>query len=611
MMMALNGKRVYLTRLRNASLPELLHRVMELYFLWRMRNGADRVTRSLKALADDRFEIEDLTLPTLRAMAANDLLTVLNAGRTFNLNAPGADIDRFEETWKNAFFSDVKQTNAVDIRAVWERARLQHLTVLLAHLSSGPDEGSGDAAGFVRDAVLNWIRNNPFLFGPHYASAMECGLRIPVFCYCFQRLRTLSGAERASIGAAVFEHGWLISKRLSLYSSLGNHTIAESVGLIFAGGAFRSTPEGKEWIGTGINLLNQELHHQILDDGGAAEQSFNYHRFVLDLYWLAIDFLEKNGLHDCGSWKSRLTQGEEFLVSFDCGGRPPAIGDSDDGYAVAPGVAPSRPYVAKILDRIRTFSASGYTILRTSTDASLVFDHGPIGMAPLYNHGHADALAILVSKKGEEILIDPGTYRYNGEPEWRRYFKSTRAHNTVTIDGLDQAVQETGFIWSRPYKAKLLRTSDEAGSVMIEAGHNGYTRLKNPVAFHKRTVLLLDGKDFLIRDTFSGKGDHRFEINFHVHPDVCIRKEDSWLRIQKGEAEISLMLLGDDDFEIVRGQESSPFGWYSPAYGVKVKSSVLTCTRKGRPNEVSFSTVICSGGYRPDLGRLEDMAWHM
>jgi hypothetical protein len=122
---------------------------------------------------------------------------------------------------------------------------------------------------------------------------------------------------------------------------------------------------------------------------------------------------------------------------------------------------------------------------------------------------------------------------------------------------------------------------------------------------------LLDGKDFLIRDTFSGKGDHRFEINFHVHPDVCIRKEDSWLRIQKGEAEISLMLLGDDDFEIVRGQESSPFGWYSPAYGVKVKSSVLTCTRKGRPNEVSFSTVICSGGYRPDLGRLEDMAWHM
>ena len=44
----------------------------------------------------------------------------------------------------------------------------------------------------------------------------------------------------------------------------------------------------------GIDLLQQELFHQILDDGGPAEQSLNYHRFVLDLYWLAVDFMEKN-----------------------------------------------------------------------------------------------------------------------------------------------------------------------------------------------------------------------------------------------------------------------------------------------------------------------------
>jgi hypothetical protein len=610
-MMALQGKRFYLTRLRNASLPEILHRVKEVRFLRRTRSEAVRLASSLSALGAERFEIDGLALPTLHATTPDDLLAYVKQGRTFNLNASETDIDRFEETWKSAFFSDVKQSNAIDIRAVWERARLQSLMVLLSHLSSRPGEGPGDGDGFLRDAVLNWIRNNPFLFGPHYASAMECGLRISVFCYCLQRLRTLSDAERTSIAAAVFEHGWLISKRLSLYSSVGNHTIAESIGLIFAGGVFRNTFEGKEWIGTGITLMNWELHHQILGDGGPAEQSFNYHRFVLDLYWLAIDFLEKNGLHDCSPWKSRLTQGEEFLASFDCGGRLPAVGDSDDGYAVGPGVAPSRPYVTANMDRIRTFSVSGYTMLRTSTDATLVFDHGPLGMAPFYNHGHADALSILLSKGSEEILVDPGTYRYNGEPEWRRYFKGTRAHNTVTIDGLDQAVQETGFIWSRPYKAKLLRTSDEAGSVIIEAGHNGYARLKNPVAFHKRTILLLDGKDFLMRDTFSGKGDHWFEVNFHLHPEASIQNEGQWLTIRKGMAGISIRLLGDDAFRIVRGQESPRLGWYSPAYGMKVESSVLTCTKTGRPGEVSFSTVICTGGDRLDLGKLEEMVWHM
>jgi uncharacterized heparinase superfamily protein len=229
-------------------------------------------------------------------------------------------------------------------------------------------------------------------------------------------------------------------------------------------------------------------------------------------------------------------------------------------------------------------------------------------MAPFYNHGHADALSVLLSKGADDIFVDPGTYRYNGDPEWRQYFKGTRAHSTVTVDGLDQAVQDTSFIWSKPYKAELLRTSSDANSTVIEAGHDGYRRLKNPVASHKRTILMIEGKDFLIRDIFSGKGSHRFEINFHVHPDASIQDEDEWLTIRKGAAEISIKLLNDDAFRVVRGKESPPFGWYSPAYGLKVASPVLTCARTGQPGEVSFSTLICTGGDRPGPKRLEEIA---
>ena len=60
-------------------------------------------------------------------------------------------------------------------------------------------------------------------------------------------------------------------------------------------------------------------------------------------------------------------------------------------------------------------------------------------MAPLYNHGHADALSVTLSLGETPFLIDPGTYRYNGVPDWRRYFKGTRAHNTICIDEQDQA----------------------------------------------------------------------------------------------------------------------------------------------------------------------------
>ena len=98
--------------------------------------------------------------------------------------------------------------------------------------------------------------------------------------------------------------------------------------------------------------------------------------------------------------------------------------------------SPKRPKIYPINGEVNVFKDSGYTIIKIINNFTFTFDHGPLGMAPLYNHGHADALSITLSKDDRPILIDPGTYRYNGVPEWRRYFKGTRAHNTVTIDAL-------------------------------------------------------------------------------------------------------------------------------------------------------------------------------
>jgi len=281
---------------------------------------------------------------------------------------------------------------------------------------------------------------------------MECGKRIPVFFYALKILDDLSSRECHHILEAMYLHAWFVSKHLSLYSSLGVHTIAEAVGLVFAGETFRASEEGKKWLKTGLKLLNDEARHQILDDGGPAEQSFHYFRYILDLYWLTVSFIERNNLSDCTYIRQRLTLGENFLTAFtNSDGKIISIGDSDDSFAIAPTMYPKRSNPGSKRRRIKTFSQAGYTVIVYDKDSSLIFDHGPLGMEPLYNHGHADALSIVLFKKEQPILVDPGTYHYNGVPEWRRYFKSTKAHNTVTVDGLDQAVQEDEFIWSKPY----------------------------------------------------------------------------------------------------------------------------------------------------------------
>jgi hypothetical protein len=69
---------------------------------------------------------------------------------------------------------------------------------------------------------------------------MECALRIPVFFYALKRLDNLTSDEYDRILKDVYLHGWLISKKLSIYASLGNHTIAKAVGLVFAGAMYLS-----------------------------------------------------------------------------------------------------------------------------------------------------------------------------------------------------------------------------------------------------------------------------------------------------------------------------------------------------------------------------------
>ena len=420
---------------------------------------------------------------------------------------------------------------------------------------------------------------------------MECGLRIPVFLHALVLFPNLSDADRRKIIHTIYEHAWLISRRLSLYSSLGNHTICECMGLIFASLLFRSTGEGREWLEKGIHLLDTEISHQILDDGGPAEQSMNYHRFVLDLYWMVVGLLEKNDLYDCLAWKQRLLRGETFMAAFtDRQGNIPSIGDSDDGHAIAPGLMPERPTVVVDEKTYQSFPAAGYTIIRGRSKTRMIFDHGPLGMAPLYNHGHADALSIILYKEETPLLIDPGTYRYNGVPQWREYFKSTRAHNTVTIDGLDQAVQETGFIWSRPYSVDGYAAHEAASGVDVQARHNGYSRIRHPV-WHKRAISI-DHNRYTIVDTFEGSGVHDYELNFHLHPDAVAFSNGSEWVIDNSHVTCTIALKDGSEFRHFKGQIEPILGWFSPAYGVKRETTVLSCWKRGRPEGVSFLTEI-------------------
>ena len=138
-----------------------------------------------------------------------------------------------------------------------------------------------------------------------------------------------------------------------------------------------------------------------------------------------------------------------------------------------------------------------------------------------------------------------------------------------------------------------MKSAKVNGGFFFQADHDGYMRIKEPV-LHARSIVNFDGNNFFVKDTFAGQGIHTFELNYHVHPDSEIALEDNgWWKICRQGSVIYMKLLDEHHFNVIKGQKDPLFGWYSPCYGIKRKSGVLSSTMRGTAKEVSFTTAIC------------------
>ena len=120
--------------------------------------------------------------------------------------------------------------------------------------------------------------------------------------------------------------------------------------------------------------------------------------------------------------------------------------------------------------RPRRFADAGLVVLRSRPqDGPEIWcrcDGGPHGFLSIAAHAHADALSLEVRHDGVDILADPGTYCYHGEPEWREWFRSTAAHNTVEIGGVSQSESGGPFLWNT--HARTTTLSCEVGEQPVQ-----------------------------------------------------------------------------------------------------------------------------------------------
>lgn len=508
-----------------------------------------------------------------------------------------------------------------NVKQIWELSRLHHVTVLAAaYALSGEDRYAERAAAH----LSSWWEQNPFLSGVNWTSGIEAGIRLISFAWTRRLLDAWPGApglfeENDMALAQIWWHHRYLEAFQSRGSSANNHVIAEAAGQLVGALAFPWFSRSQRWAVRAAELLEAELAHNTFPSGVNREMAFEYHGFVAELALLAAAEADRAGqpLSD-DSWLLLARMLDVVAATVDEALGAPRYGDGDDGKALvlagegnrwesllsagrpifgAPSwwpetgqsafsacliaLAAKHPSFDRPERRPTHFSDAGVAVLRSGTDEGPEIwcrcDSGPHGFLSIAAHAHSDALSMELRHGGIEVLVDPGTYCYHGEPRWRAYFRSTLGHNTLELARKDQSVAGGPFLWSSHAESRLIAADldQSAGPATWSAEHYGYAELVPP-ATHRRTVKLdRAARRLEVMDLVVTEGSHPYRLAWHFGPAVEVQLQTNvaelrWSGRDGSTCEGTMELPQDAEWSLVRGSDDPVLGWYSPSFGVKV-----------------------------------------
>jgi hypothetical protein len=504
-----------------------------------------------------------------------------------------------------------------DAKYVWEPNRHHQLVVLGRAYRASGDERYADA---VAQQLASWLEQCPFGTGMNWRSPLELAVRLINWVWALDLIRP-SGrpdpALRAELLNSVALHLWDITRKYSRGSSANNHRIGEAAGVFIAASYFPELKNARTWAEEAREILCAEIQSQTYPDGASREQALGYQAFVMQFFTLAGLVGRRTGTEFPTAYWHRLERMFEFGAALLEGGDPPPLfGDYDDGYvldlgrsagdlrawlpvaailfgrgdfkaaageysecarwllgragetayAELPLANPSRPLAS------RAFADAGHYLLQSGQPAdpsriSVLFDCGELGFGPLAAHGHADALSFVLRAGGVDVLVDPGTYDYFTHPAWRRHFRSTRAHNTVEVDGVDQSVMTGPFMWGARARAKCLLWQPGAQGGVVLGEHDGYARLPDPV-IHRRK-LELDGPQrvLTVEDDIQARESHEIAVWFHFAEHCSVRQVGpQQVEAKLARGRVTLTLDPRLEVSLLHGSEQPIAGWVSRGY---------------------------------------------
>lgn len=458
----------------------------------------------------------------------------------------GAPPDWFLNPFTNHHYKTVNKhwsrlddfdTGVGDIKTIWEASRLDW-TLLFARAYRLTGDNRYLAA--LNSWIADWTTRNPLNAGPNWKCGQETSIRLLHVLLTAFLLRQEQNPTHALM-TFVAEHARRVEPTIRYaIAQDNNHGTSEAAGLFVAGAWLKQLQtadaelerEAQRWHAKGRYWLENRVKHLIERDGSFSQYSLNYHRVLLDTLSI-VEFwrlkLQQPPFSEAFYERARAATFWLYQMVDPVSGDGPNLGANDgarlfplasSGYrdyrpsvqlgmalfhgerAYPPGVwdeplywlqLPHIPEAVKLERKSCLFRDGGYVTLH-GEDAWAAVRFPNFRFRPGVDAHHLDLWA-----GGENVLRGSGSYSYNSDANWRDYFGSTEAQNTVQFDERDQMPRLGRFLRGAWLKAdEVSDLMEEDGVLTWEGSYTDYQGCR-----HKRAVSV-EGRVWRVRDELAG-----------------------------------------------------------------------------------------------------------
>lgn len=629
----------YLNRLKTMSPAEsfyrakqLLNRQIDKSFKagnWPKTNGLLENPKPILDIEDDFFD--DYTLPEEWNILG------INLKFTDPKTVKWHKCLKTDKTYPLVFSRDVNTRNDEQgiAKYVWEPNRLNFLPHLAMQIRKSGDEK------YVRkfvELMTSWMEENPYMMGVNWYSNIEVNIRLINWWLCWEIMDANYLSSKYDYFKKFTEEVWIkliyahcvySKNHPSFYSSANNHRISEVSGL-FISSSFWKFKDSKEWNRYSRKHLEKEILTQNSKNGINKEETSEYIQFITDFFLLPKIVADAKGEAFSDHYNEVLYKSICYIGTLmNINGKINHYGDADEGRVC---VLQNRqdqknessllqtgallfgdkellklsPDLLDLKNKIllgksgiqkwedlntnknglnyrgsRFFKEEGHFFFRKEDSQKEMFMHfnaGELGFLAIAAHGHSDALSFNLSVNGQWYIVDTGTFSYHTDMDWRNYFVSTMAHNTISINGENQALRGGPTMWRDHYKCNILSVQSSQQKESVTACHNGYED-KYGILHERRIDFDKTNSIFCIYDLLKGAGNQTAFINFHIHPDINAELKNYRFQLENPSDLSSKVVMELDEninWKLIKGEENPIMGWYSDGFYEKEKAFVLS-----------------------------------